>query len=462
MGSSKKPHKFSADAIIIGSGAGGSVAAQTLVNDGKKVVLIEEDKIGGDCANYSCVPTKALLESAILSRAISEASRHGITTGKVALHYKDALHWQKKTIDSTGVTKSEDALFRHPNIHVVKGRAHFIDAYTVSVNLTRYTSPTIIIASGSSPNIPAIEGLANTNYVTYRTFSQQKNLPKSIAIIGGGSTGYEYAQIYAAFGVTVHIFESHYHLFSSFDSEVGDLAESSLQDWGVRVHTSAKITKVHTATKNTIVSFTKNDQEHHLSVESVFVAAGHTPNTDIGLENASITYSDEGIRVNKRLQTSQKHIFAIGDVNGTNHSASSAIRQGLVAAHNITHRKKVVFESHAVPRVCYGLPEVVVVGKTEREMKLTGLPYQTSIAPLGIIGRSHTSAYASGFVKIVASHTGVIIGASIVSPQASEFASELTFAIQHHRRACDISNTIHPFSSWSDAVRVAASKIYCI
>ena len=180
------------------------------------------------------------------------------------------------------------------------------------------------------------------------------------------------------------------------------------------------------------------------------------------MENASVTYSDEGIRVNKQLQTSQKHIFAIGDANGTNHSASSAIRQGLVAAHNIAHRKKVSFESHAVPRVSYGLPEVVVVGKTEREMKLTGLPYQTSIAPLGIIGRSHTSAYASGFVKIVASHTGVIIGASIISPQASEFASELTFAIQHHRRACDISNTIHPFSSWSDAVRVAASKIYCI
>jgi dihydrolipoamide dehydrogenase len=462
MGNTKKPHKFSADAIVIGSGAGGAIAAQTLSNEGKKVVLIEENKVGGDCANYSCVPTKALLESAILYRTITEASRHGISTGKVKLDYAEALHWQKKSIDSTGITKPEDAVFSSSSIHIVKGRAHFIDAYTVSVDLTRYTAPTIIIASGSSPRIPQIHGLQDSDYTTYRTFANQKSLPKSVAIIGGGSTGYEYAQIYAAFGVNVHIFESHYHLFSSLDSEVGDLAESSLQEWGVRVHTSAKITKVHSGTKQYVVTYNNNGHEHHMTVDGIFVAAGHVPNTDIGLENASVTYSEEGIRVNKQLQTSQKHIYAIGDVNGTNHSASSAMRQGLVAAHNCTHRKKVAFETHALSKISYGLQEVVSIGKTEREMKLTGLPYQTSIAPLGIIGRSHTSPYTSGFVKIIASHTGVILGASIVSPHASEFAGELTLAIQLHRRACDIANTVHPFSSWSDAVRVAASKIYCI
>ena len=462
MGSTKKPHKFSADAIIIGSGAGGAVAAQTLATAGKRVIIIEEAKIGGDCANYSCVPTRALLETATVIQTIADASRYGIKTGKATVTFADTKHWAEKAIHNTGVTHQAVTPFNNKNIHTVKGRAHFIDAYTVSVQLTRYTAPAIIIASGASPAIPAVQGLADYPYLTYRSFLTQKNVPKTIAIIGGGSTGYEYAQIYAALGVKTHLFESHFHLFPAYDTEVGDLAESSLTNLGVRVHTAAKITAVQTVAKGTLLTVAQNGQDHHFTVDGIFIAAGHTPNTDIGLENAHVTYSTDGIKVTSRMQTSQKHIFAIGDVTGSNHNANSAIRQGLIVAHNILHRKKVSFDRRAIVTVAYGLPEVVVIGKTERQVRLTGLPYQTAIAPLGIVGRAHSSAYASGFVKIVATHTGIVIGASVVAPHASEFASELTFAIQHSRRACDIANTIHPFSSWSDAVRVAASKIYCI
>ncbi len=453
--------KYSADVIVVGSGAGGSVAALTLADAGKRVIIVEKEAVGGDCANYSCIPTKALLETAAMQKMITQAPAHGIKIGNVKLSYEAAIHSVNQSIHSTGVLHPGHSPYDNANIQLVRGQAHCLDKHTISVDLTRYTAANIIIASGSTPFVPKIPGLQEIDYITYRTFAKQKTLPPSVAIIGGGTTAYEYAQIYAAFGVKTHVFESHYHLFSSFDSEVGDLAESALTNTGVRIHTAANITKVHTTKNGNLITFSQAGQEHHVSVDSIFVAAGNIPNTDIGLENAGVLNSEEGIRVNKRLQTSQKNIFAIGDVTGNSHSASSAVHQGLVTAHNILHRKKIMFQDHAVPRVAYGMPEIVVVGKTERQLKLTGLPYQTSIAPLGIVGKAHTSAYTSGFVKIVASYTGHVVGVSIVAPQASEFASELTFAIQHRHRACDIANTIHPFSSWSEAVRVAASKIYC-
>ncbi len=462
MGATAKPHKFSADVIVIGSGAGGSIVAQTLAQAGKRVIVVEESAVGGDCANYSCIPTKALLDTATTARMFEHASQFGIHTGKVTVEYEAVRHWALKAVDATGVTVAPDNVFSSSLIEVVKGRAHFIDANTISVALTRYTAPHFVIASGASPRVPAIDGLLDYPYVTYRSFLTQKKLPKSVAIIGGGATGYEYSQIYAALGVTTHVFESHYHLFADFDSELGDLAESALTDVGVRVHTSAKVTSVHAAKKATLVTFVHNGQKHTVSVDSIFLATGNVPNVDLGLDNAHVTYSDEGIRVNARMQTSQKNIFGVGDVAAHNTSASGAIHQGQIAAHNILHRKKQHFDSKTVPYIAYGLPEVVNIGKTERAMKLTGLPFQTAIAPLGLVGRSFSSMFDSGFVKIVATHTGYIVGASIVAPHASEFAGELTFAIQHKRRACDIANTIHPFSSWSEAVRVAASKIYCI
>jgi pyruvate/2-oxoglutarate dehydrogenase complex dihydrolipoamide dehydrogenase (E3) component len=461
MGTIQKPRKFSADVIVIGSGSGGSIAAQTLAQSGKKVIIIEESRFGGDCANYSCVPTRALLDAATTAQVIGSSSQFGIKAS-VKVDYEAVRHWAHKAVHATGVTVPHESVFSDENIHTVTGRAHFIDPYTVSVNLTRYTAAHFIIATGASPQIPKISGLADYPYRTYRTFLKDSKLPQSVAIIGGGSTGYEYSQIFSAFGTKTHLFESHYHLFANNDSEVGDLTESILTGNGVRVHTNAKVTSVQMVKKSTLIGFSQNGQDHHISVDGVFIATGSAPNTDCGLDNAHITYSNDGIRTNSRMQTSQKHIFAVGDVVANSVSASSASRQGQIAAHNILHRKKIRYDTTAVPSIAYGLPEVVTIGTSERAMKLTGLPYQSSIAPLGMVGKSFTSSYANGFVKIIATHTGVVTGASIVAPHASEFAGELTFAIQHHRRACDIANTLHPFSSWSDAVRVAASKIYCI
>lgn len=455
-----KPSKYDADVIIIGSGAGGGIVMQSLANHNLKVILVEEHKLGGDCVNYSCIPTKALLESVNTFNHINNAHKFGVKVGKANLDFDDVKYWVKRAINNTGINNGDS--FSRSKINHVVGHAHFINPYTISVGLKRLTAKKFIIATGASNYIPDIAGLNNIDFITYKSFLELKKIPNSVAIIGGGSVGYEFAQIFTAFGAKVHLFEKKNHILPDNDPEVSDLAESILTDSGVRMHTNSFVTSIKKTTKATLVHHTNHGQDHSVAVDSIFIATGNKANTDIGLENALVTYNDDGIKVNNKLQTSQKHIYAVGDVLGNINNASSAIKQGQIVAHNIVHRKEQYFNNLALPHVTFGYPEIASVGITEKHIKLSGKPYQTSIAPIGIVGKSFTTDYQAGFVKIVASHTGNILGASIVAPHAGELISELSVMVEKSRKACDISSTIHPFSTWSEAIRVACSKIYCI
>ena len=192
------------------------------------------------------------------------------------------------------------------------------------------------------------------------------------------------------------------------------------------------------------------------------IASGKAPNVDLGLENTGVYFTADGVRTNKYMQTSKKHIYAAGDITGKYLTTAVAMQESKIAAHNLYHRKKVAINYSAVPKVIYGLPEIATVGMSEHQLKLTGTPYQTAIAPIGILGQAITSNYTAGFVKITATHTGIILGASIVAPNAGEMISLLTFATQYRRYACDIANMIYPFPSWGEAIRIAAGNIRCI
>jgi dihydrolipoamide dehydrogenase len=457
-----KPTKYDADVMIVGSGAGGTIAAHTLSENGQKVILVEQAKLGGDCINYSCIPTKALLSSIELIKNIEHSTKLGIANAKYDFNFEQLKRWANKSIAATGVNSPQ--AYANNNLKIVNGHAHFLDQYTVSVGLKKLSAKKFIIATGANQSLPKeIVGLDKAEPITYKDMLNIKKLPESIAIIGGGSHGYEYAQIFSVLGVKVHLFEIKNHLLPEYDSEVGDLSESVLAKYGVRVHTLSKVTAVKKLQNSLIIEHKNHGQTHKIAVNSIMLATGSSPNTDLGLENCQITYSLDGIKVNSLMQTNQKHIFAIGDVTGNSLNAGTAIKQGQIAAHNILHkRKKNKFSSRSVPHVTFGLPEIAAVGINEHKIKLTGLPYQTSIAPIGLVGRSITSNYQDGFVKIVASHNGVILGATIVAPHAGELISELSLAVEKHLKACDISNLVHPFSTWSEAVRVAASKVQCI
>ncbi|MCU0667101.1 MAG: NAD(P)/FAD-dependent oxidoreductase [Patescibacteria group bacterium] len=460
MALKNRKSKLSADVIVIGGGAAGTVAAQTLHNSGKTVIVIENGKLGGDCAHHSCIPTRSLLESANLFQEIKKSSHHGISVDNFDIDFNAVIHAQKKAITATGVLVTDDKY--GAGIKIVRGHAHFIDNQTITVGLNQYTAKYYIIANGSYPYVPDINGLSDAGYLTYRSFQDLKELPKSMLIIGGGPTAYEYSQILRAFDVKVHIIESKDHILNHLDPEASDLAENILTNLGVAVHTKTTIKSIAKSEKGITVNYQKGGLAHGLRVHAVMLACGNKPSTDIGLENLGIDYNKDGITVNKSLRTSQKNVYAIGDITGLVDSAGGALLSGQIAAHNIMSRKKIHFNPSFIPRAIFGTPEIATVGTSEKSIILTGQPYQTSLTPISIVGRSFTKPYQDGFVKIIASNYGTIIGATIVAPNASEIINELALVVKMHIRACDVVNTPNVFGSWGEAVRVAASKIRCI
>lgn len=458
---SKKPRKFDYDLIIIGSGASGGIGAHLAILEGKKVGLVEMHTLGGNSLNFGCIPTKALLKSAETLETVQLAHRFGIRSSAVSFNYKSIQLWKDKALIGTGV-KNESSIFRSEGIHIIRGKAHFLDKYTIGVGVNRITAKKFLIATGSDHRVPNIPGINETGFITYKEAGNLLKPPKSLFIIGGSALAYEYAQIFSAFGSRVHIAEVNDHLLPNEDPEVGDSAQSSLNLRGVRVHTSAKVIHLSGGVGRKVVTFEQNGQQNRVVTEELMITTKRHPNIDIGLENTGIKYSPEGIHVNKFMQTSNKNIFAAGSVVGNNDSIHADIQESRVAIHNLYNRKKIAMELHAIPRCVFGEPEIACVGLTEKIMKLTGQIYQTSIAPIGILGKASTSDYSAGFVKIIANHYGVLVGASIVAPHASEMLQELTFAIGHRHHACAVANTIHPFPTFSEAIRVAASKIKCI
>jgi dihydrolipoamide dehydrogenase len=460
MHSTKKPKTFDFDLLIIGSGAGGGVTAHLAAGYGKKVGLIEADKLGGDCPNYSCIPTKSLLTAANSIDAMKSASRHGLRASNISYSAESLTRWRDTVVTQANGSQNASA-FTTDGIKVIHGHGHFLSPWVISVGSHRYSARTFLIATGSSPIIPNINGLEETGFITYREAGALKTFPKSIVIIGGGATAYEYSQIFSAFGARVHIIERHTHLLHGEDTEVGDITESNLQANGVRVHVNAKVTQVSGNAKHKVVVFEQNGQEQRIACETIMVASGKKPNVDLGLENTGIKFNEGGVLVNSNMQTSKKHIYAAGDVVGSDLFAHLAAQHARVAAHNMFHTKKVHLKAPAVPRIYYGMPEIACVGKTEHMLRMMNLSYQTAIAPIGIVGRSGPASYNSGFVKLIATHSGILIGASIVAPHAGEMLQELTFAIGHRVRACDVAETIHPFPTWSEAIRIAATRIHC-
>lgn len=457
----KKPRKFDFDVIIIGSGAGGGVAAHILAKKGKKVAIVEKEKYGGECPNYGCVPTKALLKATETLQEIKAAPKFGISVKDVSVSYQALNAWKASAVANTGVTEGK-AVYEAENITTIDGLAHFIDKWHISVNNAVYSANRFLIASGTKSFIPPIKGLEETGFITYREAIDLPQPPKSLFIIGGGAIGCEFAEIFWSLGSEVHIAEFAPRLIAKEDAEVGDLIGAIFNQKSINVYVNASVTAVQKHESQKRVFYQMNGVNHSVIVDEILLTAGKAPNTDLGLENAGVKYSPKGIEINSYAQTSAEHIYAAGDVTGKYMYTHTASYQSRIAAFNMFNRKKVRANYVAVPRCVFVAPEVAAVGMTEDQVKAMKIPYQIGAVPTSIIGRANTSNQRNGFVKVIASHTGVLLGASIVAPRAGEMIHELALAIRHNMKADTISETIHAFPTWSEAVRIACSKIKCL
>ena len=459
MGSNKKRQRnHDYDVIIIGSGAGGGVAAHILNSAGKKVAIVEHEHIGGECPNWGCVPTKALLQSAETYHSAKNADQFGVKVSKASVDLSKVKQWKDLAVKRTG-TFLGDKAFTKDGIDVINGTAHFLDKHTINVGKQRYSAKNFVIASGAHNFIPPIEGLDRIGFITHREAGDQTKPIGSLLVIGGGPIGCEFSQYFSTIGTKVTIAEFAPRLIAREDPLAGQMLEEVFKAKGVNVLTGAQVLSVRKLKDKKVVTYLKDDKKHRISVDEILLAAGMRPNTDIGLENAGVDYDKRGIKAKPTMQTTANNIYTAGDVTGPYAFTHMASYQSRIAAHNILHRTKVVAKYHAVPRVVFTEPEIASVGISEEQAKDQGLKTKPATVPTSILGRANTTNQMTGYVKVITSHTGVLLGAVIMAPRAGEMIHELTLAVNLGLKADKVAETIHAFPTWSEAVRIACAKV---
>jgi len=454
-----KKYEFDYDLIVIGSGAGGSAAANIVANKGKKVAIIEADTFGGDSPNWSDIPTKALLHAANLYDEACHGARFGLRSATLGYNYPSLRTWKDLAVKRTGAGNNRN-YYESQGINTFSGAAHFLSPNEITVNRRHLSASNFLIATGSQWVIPDITGLDKVKYLTPRTILEELRPPKSLMIIGGGDTGVEIAQLMATFGTKVYIAEKAERLLPHHDSEAGEMIARILTEQkGVAVLTHSRVVSVEKDGLGKRVIISRADTEKSVKVDEVLIAAGRMPTVDFGLENAGVKYTAKGIEVNNFLQTNVRHIFAAGDVLGRDNHTHSAILESRVVANNILNRTKIAPDYTATPEIIFTNPGIATVGLSEDDCLKRDLPINKAIAPLNIIARSNTSDFRDGFVKIITDKKGVILGATIVAPHAGEMIHELALAIRYGLTAAQVADTPHAFLSWSEAIRVATGKL---
>jgi len=452
-------HTFDYDLIVIGSGAGGSAAATIAARAGKRVAIIEADTFGGDSPNWSDIPTKALLHVARLYDEARHGAKFGLRVSTLGYNYPSIRAWKELAVQRTGAAGNRKFYESH-GISAFNASAHFLSPNEISVNRRHLSASHFLIATGSSWTTPNIQGLTDVPFFTPRTILETIRPPKSLFIIGGGSHGVEIAQLMATFGTKVYIAEQASRILPKQDSEVGELLEKVLTEQkGVSVLTHSRVLSVVKEGISKKILISRGGVEKYVKVDEILVATGRTPNLDLGLENAAVKYTPKGIDVNDNLQTSVKHIYAAGDVLGRDSHTHTALLESRIAAHNMFEKTKAVPDYTATPGIIFTTPEIAHVGLSEDDCRKRDLAIKKSIAPLTIIARSNTSDFRDGFVKLIADKKGVILGGTIVAPGASEMIHEVGLAVKHSLTATQLADTPHAFLSWSEAIRVAASKL---
>lgn len=446
------------DLIVIGSGSGGSVGAHHAASLGKDVAIVERDTIGGECPNFGCVPTKALLHAAETYESAQSASFYGTRLGNVTYDYNAIRKWKNFVVSRTGAAQGEK-VFEDMDIHVLKGEAKFLSPHEIRVGTRRYSADKFLIATGTDVAIPPITGLETVGYITYREAIDFKQLPDSLFILGGGAIGCEFAQIFSSFGVKIHIADFADRLLAKEDEEVSALVQALFENRGIKVHTAARVLRFSQRGDKKVVHYEVAGKEHTAEVDEVLVATGKRPVLDLDLERAGVAYGKHGLTVNAYLQTSASHIYAAGDVIGPLLFTHTASYQSYIAANNMFSRKKIKPSYQVIPRCVFLDPEVASVGMSEAEAIEKGIKIKKGMAAIASLGRANTDNALDGFVKVMTKPDGTLIGASIISPRAGEMIHELALAIQLKAKASDVAAMVHAYPTYSEAVKYACANI---
>lgn len=450
------------DVIIIGGGPAGYPAAIRATQLGLSAAVVERDKLGGVCVNIGCIPTKALLHSAALLKAIrGEAKANGITTGEIAGDYGVAMKRSRGVADQN--SKGAEYLMKKNKITVVKGTGVLASPTTVKVGKDTLTATKgIVLATGSrTKGIPQI-GLAIDGKVVISSDEALflEEAPKRLAIVGAGAVGTEFADIFETFGSEVTLIEALPRVLPIEDAECSAVIAKAYKKRGIKVLAGARVQKADVTGKQVTLTLEVEGKPETVVADKVLMAAGRSVNTEeIGLEKVGVTLTDRGfIKIDPTtLETSVKGVYAVGDVAGPPMLAHKGTREGVHVAEVIAGHHPRAIDYSNVPSVTYCHPEVASIGLTEEQCTEQKLDFQVGRFPFSANGRARATDQTEGFVKIIrGKQYGEILGAHIVNGQASELIHELVLARTNEYTVEEVELSIHAHPTLSEAIAEAA------
>jgi len=434
------------DIIVLGGGPGGLIVSGAAASLGLKVALVEKGKLGGECFNYGCIPSKSMIHAASIARTLKKAQRIGLDVKVPPLEFRkitDYIHEVQKTL---GASESRASLEKQ-GVAVIEGYANFIDGHTVNVNGDRISAKKFVIATGSKPLLPPIEGLKSVGYQTNETVFSMEKLPASMLVVGGGAIGLELAQTFARFGCNVTVLETAERLFVQDDPEVGALMEKVLTDEGLNLVLGCDIKKFYDKNGRKTALVKHQGQQKEFEAEEVLVAAGRVPNiASLDLQLARVKYDKNGIKVNRRLRTTAPNIWACGDAVGPHRYTHMATYQAGVVIANMIFRYPRRAHYDLVPRCTFTDPEVTQFGLTESTAREKGVKHQTVRFDFKDLDRAVCDDAGVGFLKLLI-RKDRIIGGACVGPDASNIIPELILAAGAKLSVLKISRAIHIYPS---------------
>lgn len=447
------------DLCVIGGGSAGLVAAAGAATMGAKVVLVEKHKMGGDCLNYGCVPSKALLHSAKVAQTMRMAHQAAISPHTPDIRIEQVMGRVREVIRTIEPNDSPER-FRGMGVEVIFGSGRFVDQRQFEVDGRILTASKFIIATGSRPFIPEIAGLKNVPYLTNETVFDLNEPVPHLIVLGGGPIGVELAQSFVRLGSKVDVIDLKPHILINEDPELAQVVETRLSEEGISLHLGVSpITVEGEAGRLRVLVKQENGHEQWLEGTHLLVAAGRSANVEnLGLDVAGVAVSQGRIVTDKRLRTANRAIYACGDVVGPYQFTHMAEHHAGVALRGALFHLPASIEEHVIPWCTFTDPELARVGLSETEAKTKGIAYQSYTFPFHEVDRAITDGEPLGLSKIITAPNGKLLGAAIVGPNAGELIHEYVLALSQGLKVGDMVNVIHIYPTLAQINRRVANQ----
>lgn len=460
------------DLVILGSGSTAFAAALRAQELGKTAVMSEERIPGGTCVNRGCLPSKNLIEAAKLLYDAKNPRYPGISPTNLELDFQ-ALIKQKDDVIAGYRNKKYESLLG-TGFYIEQGHAEFVDAHTVQVGEKQLSGENILIATGSRPVLPSIEGLESVPYLTSDLLTSNESMeltecPHSLLIIGGGYIALELGQMFHRFGTEVTILErSQQVLAHGYEPEAGQTIGTIFQEEGIQIITQASVSSVRQETNAVVVTVSMGDSTQEFRAEKLLITTGRRPNTDnINIEKAGVLLGEKGqVQVDEYLKTNVSHIFAAGDVIGSEISSQMATpvgsQDGGIVAHNaLSDQNQRSVNHRVIPRAIFTDPQIGIVGMTEKEAIAAGHRCWCRAIPMSLVPRAGAIRDTKGVIKMVAdAETDEVLGVTMVGNSAAEIIHEVAMGMRFHAKLYDFIDLIHIYPTMAEALKIAAISRY--